>query len=268
MEPQAFGRLTELLWLALTFVAGNLLCYALEIPSRGGRKPIKGSRYDPEKRRSVDIVVPVGGRGGQVWVRVDRAYRKWLLHAAFDAFFLWGAALLYLAIRGLRLDLPGVGYEYVAALALGGWFILMQVATFMVWNRKINFIPSMGIINIVWTVLCGAGLALAYAMGYLVETTNASSPLGQQLLLAMVTKIIDGGLTLGGVLATAMSILWAGQVWRNAHTTRGLREYKITAVNASKMVVAYFVIIGAFGLWVGIPLISKLATVSYWPRLP
>lgn len=268
MEPQAFGRLPELLWLALTFVAGNLLCYALEIPSRGERKPVKGAHYDPHKGAVVEVVTPVVGRIGRGWVHADRAYRKWLMNAAFDAFFLWGAVLLYLIIRGLRIELPGVGYEYVAALALGGWFILMQVAVFMVLNRKLNFVPSMGIINIVWAVLCGASLTIAYAMGYLVETTNAASPFGREFLLAMMTKIIDGGLTLGGVLATAMSILWAGQVWRNAHTAEGLREYKITAVSASKMVVAYFAILTAFGLWVGVPLLSKLAAASAWSMLP
>jgi|GEM_PF-5681577 len=268
MEPEAYGRLPQVLWVALTFAAGNLLCYALEIPSRGGRKLVKGGRYDSHHGRSRSVAVPVVGRGARGWAPPEQAYRKWLLHAAFDAFFLWGATLFYLAVRGLQLELPGVGYEYIAALAMGGWFILTQAAAFAVWHRKTNFVPSMGIINVVWTVLCGAALTLVYAMGYLVESTSAASPLGQQLLLAMMTKIIDGTLTLGGVLATAMSILWAGQVWRNAHTPEGLREYKITAVSASKMVVAYFAIIAAFGLWVGVPLVTKLSAASAWPKLP
>ena len=263
-----FGRLPQLWWVALTFAAGSVLCYALEIPFE--RRPRQGAKAQANLPVSESAGSETLNRAqsSQGWVEHTKAVRKWTMHLAMSFFFLWGAGLLYLLTKGLNLSPGGLPSEYVAALVVGVWFILTRMGAFALWERRINFVTRMGIINVVWTMICGAALTLVYAMGYLVEQVEASTPLGQELLLSVMTKVIDGSLALGGVLATAMSILWAGQVWRNANTPEGMREYKITAVSASKMVVAYFVIIAAFGMWVGVPLVSKLAVSSGLPPGP
>lgn len=251
-----------MLWTAGTFILGTLLCYALEVPTGNTPKAVKGSRYEQGSKNSLNVITPVAVSGTRNWIDPRIARRRWILHAAASFFYLATLSSTYLLIYVSDLDVLSLSPEYISAVAAGSLFILFQWGAFAIWHRKLNFIPSMGIINFVWTLICGAALALVYAFGYLVEQTNASSNVGQELLLASMSKIVDGSLTLGGVLATAMSILWAGQVWRNAQSTARSNEYKITTVVASKMVIAYFVIITAFGLWVGVPLVSKLAFAS------
>jgi len=75
-----------------------------------------------------------------------------------------------------------------------------------------------------------------------------------QLLL---TRAIDAILLLGGALAGAMTILWAGEIWRRRDEGATI-YYKLTTRAAIQQVVAFFIIALSAFVWVVRPLYDRM----------
>jgi hypothetical protein len=70
-------------------------------------------------------------------------------------------------------------------------------------------------------------------------------------------KIIDGIFILGGVLAASMTILWSGAIWQKRRR-QDIKQYKGSTIAAIKMVVAFFLVLAAYAVWIAVPLFSTI----------
>lgn len=136
--------------------------------------------------------------------------------------------------------------------------------------KIINDIKNIGIIDIVWITILGSSLGLI-----LFVVTNFSQILNSDLttltsrqleqhydyLQFLLSQTINLLIVLGTILAGAMTILWAGEVWRNKLNSDSVKNYKIDIISSARMTFAYFFIAGNVTIWFVIPLFDKLRDI-------
>ena len=128
-----------------------------------------------------------------------------------------------------------------------------------------------GIIDFVWLSLMG----VAYVVIIFLQTSPTIShelipnqrweyySLYYDEVNLILKESIRMILVLGTVLAACMTILWSGQLWQKRDPS-SKREYGSTAVAAKKMVIAFLFIAIANGIWVCLPLYSRIVTVKLY----
>jgi hypothetical protein len=119
---------------------------------------------------------------------------------------------------------------------------------------------KIGIIDFVWLVILGISLgAIIFAHTFDVmhieadDDTHSPEYLQQmsQELQFLLGKALDLLIALGAIVSVAMSILWAGEVWREEQLRN---QYIDSLYNSKCMAVSYFIIFLSVGIWILTPL--------------
>ena len=119
---------------------------------------------------------------------------------------------------------------------------------------------KVGIIDFVWLTILGLTVgaiifAHTFDVMYIDRSDNTHSreyfQQTSQELHFLLNKAIDLLIALGAIVSVAMSILWAGEVWREEQT-RNL--YFNSLYNSKCMAVSYFIIFVSVGVWIITPL--------------
>ena len=153
--------------------------------------------------------------------------------------------------------------------ALDGLFIgLLYILTSLV-SRYIEY-GYFGIIDFVWLTISGITLG-GIILFYQFDVVNTGSlkrgrddfyynQLSNELQF-LLNKTLSLLMTLGTILAAAMGILWAGEVWRFTDEI-GKGNYLNTLHNAGSMAFMYLLIFFSIGVWIILPLYKNFNEVK------
>jgi len=172
----------------------------------------------------------------------------------------------------LAIDAPAA-----KGLLIGGAFLLTALASRLIVKRHpVEAAESgkkpvaIGIVDFAWLSVLAGTLAILVFVRSSHPFTDVSSvgALPKEFVQAelsntvfLLEKTIDGVWFLGGALAGCMAILWAGEIWRKPDE-ESRRKYWFTTISAIRMVVAYFVAIWNVLYWIGMPLYTRMNTLS------
>jgi len=216
----------------------------------------------------MNLFLPILFGGGLV---IYSAIGRW------GKFFLIAQVVAAVGFVAVSVPVLKVGPDVPRGLALGMCFVIAGLAPRLAVPRGPIEVggegtagavkpPPVGIVDFVWVSLMATALAFT---GFALDASpfaDPDPPLNRsaqyyetdfQMTQLLLTRAIDAILLLGGALAGAMTILWAGEIWRRRDEGATI-YYKLTTRAAIQQVVAFFIIALSAFVWVVRPLYDRM----------
>jgi hypothetical protein len=180
------------------------------------------------------------------------------------------SSLTYLGVSTIALSLDDSLYMH-AGIGIG--FVLFSIAV-----RRIaaSDKPWLGIFDFVWIAILGFLMTIILSrQNMTIYSASAVQFYGNNDALLLfydelqfyIDKIVISLLTLGSVLAVAMSILWGGGSWQKKHAKNSDFHYKDTTRAAICITVGFFFVLVATLNWLIVPLLVELTKIKSYVSL-
>ena len=128
---------------------------------------------------------------------------------------------------------------------------------------------TVGIIDFAWLLLLsGAYCGLVYCQQF--DVFKQPLLIGRSIeyykiyydeVKYLLGEAISLALILGTILGVCMTIIWSGSIWRKADP-ESIRTYKGTTQSATRMIIAFFIIVISEAVWIFVPLYLKLSSIK------
>jgi len=216
----------------------------------------------------MDLFLPILFGGGLI---IYSAIGRW------GKLFLIAQVVTATGFVALSIPVLKIGPDVPRGLALGMSFVIAGLAPRVAVRRGPIEVhgegtagavqpPPVGIVDFVWVSLMATALTFT---GFALDASpfvDPDPPLGRsaqyyetdfQMTQMLFSRAIDTILLLGGTLAAAMTILWAGEIWRR-RDEGGMVYYGLTTRAAIQQVVAFFIVALSAFVWVVRPLYERM----------
>ena len=196
--------------------------------------------------------------------------------ALIGLFLYYGLAFMFIGNPALTAGLLGITFAVTGIASRVAVPIALKLGIDL-WNEPLVSKVPVGIIDFTWITLMGAALSIIYFLIQVPPLSGLGLSLGlptpylltyHENVLFLLERLNGGIFGLGTILAAAMAILWAGEIWlksekpNEADEQERERQYRSLTFASVKMGIAFFVILVGLLLWLGLPLYRRMVEVT------